>query len=137
MSTIETTIKKKNDEEVIINISVPSHWNTCTEEQQTAYMEKHSMRAGGTLINYAGRKLNKPTPEPKAETSPEVVDENLEKEAVPKQSEAGQDDVTNPDGSGAAIVTDCGRDSIAVAAVGDDAGKGKPKFTLKDLPKDL
>lgn len=53
---MQRKVKYENEkgEELETSITVPSHWDECTLEQQSAYMEKHIGRIQGKLIEFEG-----------------------------------------------------------------------------------
>lgn len=78
---MQRKVKYENEkgEELETSITVPSHWDECTLEQQSAYMEKHIGRIQGKLIEFEGEpeEDRHPFEEPlaAAQTEAEVEDD--------------------------------------------------------------
>lgn len=73
---MQRKVKYENEkgEELETSITVPSHWDKCTLEQQTAYMEKHIGRIPGKLIEFEGEPEEEETLAA-AQTEAEVEDD--------------------------------------------------------------
>ncbi len=73
---MQRKVKYENEkgEELETSITVPSHWNECTLEQQSAYMEKHIGRIQGKLIEFEGEPEEEETLAA-AQTEAEVEDD--------------------------------------------------------------